>query len=405
MTSARPEPFTIHIEDSQLDDLRARLAATRWPDEPEGNDGWDWGAKLAYMRRLVEYWRDGHDWRAHEARLNRFSQYRASIPGENGEEHRIHFVLERGSGSNPKPLIMTHGWPSTFVEFLETIERLAHPERFGGDAEDAFDVVVPSCPGFGFSSKPRTPIGAKATAYLWDRLMRDILGYPRYIAHGGDFGGFVTGQLGLHYENSLYGIHLTMLPLVFRLEYEDQPPLTQEESAYVDARRRSGLRGGRGYSEIQRTRPMALAYAVTDSPAGLAAWVTDKFFSWSDFERKDPDAGFEARVPLDQLLTMLSVYWFTGTIGTANYIYKAGELERSALLQPGKKVRVPTGYADYPPEPDFHGPRVPRSWAERAHSNIVHWSELPRGGHFAALAEPELFVADLQAFTSKLRFA
>lgn len=337
---AGAEPFTIHIPDADLEELRTRLAGTRWPDEPAGNEHWEWGANLAYMRRLVEYWCEGYDWRAHEARINRFAHYRAAVAGEDGEEHRIHFIHERGSGSNPKPLIMTHGWPSTFVEFLDTIDRLAHPERFGGNAEDAFDVVVPSCPGFGFSSKPRTPIGAKATAHLWDKLMRDVLGYPRYIAQGGDFGAFVSAQLGLYYEASLYGIHLTMLPLVFRPTYEDQPPQTEEETAYLEARRRRS-RGNAGYQAIQSTRPMALAYSVTDSPAGLAAWITDKYFSWSDFDRTDPSAGFETRVPLDQMLTMLSVYWLTGTIGTANYIYKAGELERSALLQPGQKVRVP----------------------------------------------------------------
>jgi pimeloyl-ACP methyl ester carboxylesterase len=193
-----------------------------------------------------------------------------------------------------------------------------------------------------------------------------------------------------------------MLPLVFRMESEDQPPPTEEESAYLEARSRRS-RGNGGYSEIQRTKPMALAYGVTDSPAGLAAWITDKFFSWSDFDRAGSSAAFEARVPRDQLLTMLSIYWYTGTIGTANYIYKAGELERSALLQPGERVEVPTGYADYPPEPGFEGPRVPRSWAARAHANIVHWAELPRGGHFAALAEPQLFAEDVLTFVAKLR--
>jgi pimeloyl-ACP methyl ester carboxylesterase len=400
--TAAVESFTVHIEDAQIEDLRRRLEATRWPDEPAGNEGWEWGASLPYLHRLVEYWRDGFDWRVQEASLNAFSHYRASITAENGEEHRLHFIHERGSGSHPRAIVLTHGWPSTFLEFVDVVERLAHPERFGGSAEDGLDVVVPSCPGFGFSSKPRTPVGAKATAYLWDRLMRDVLGYPRYIAQGGDFGGFVTAQLGLHYPDSLYGIHLTMFPLVFRMEYEDQLPLTEEESAYLEARRRRS-RGGGGYSEIQRTKPMALAYGVTDSPAGLAAWIADKFFSWSDFDHAASSDAFEARVPLDQMLTMLSIYWFTGTIGTANYIYKAGELERSALLGPGQQVRVPTGYADYPPEPDFAGPRVPRSWAERAHSNIVHWAELPRGGHFAALAEPELFADDVLTFAAKLR--
>lgn len=396
------EPFVIDVPDEEIAELRARLERTRWPHQAAGNEGWEWGTNLEFMQRLVGYWREEYDWRAVEGRLNRFNHYRAAITGENGEEHQIHFVLERGSGNRPRPIILTHGWPSTFVEYLDAAERLAHPERFGGDAEDGFDVVVPSCPGFGFSSRPRLPIAPRAMAFLWDQLMREVLGYPRYIAHGGDLGAFITAQLGLHYPSSLYGIHLTLLPLVFRLNDGVQAPATEEEQAYLEARERRS-RGGMGYSAIQSTKPMALAYGLMDSPAGLAAWIADKYFAWSDFERAGSSAAFEERVPLERLVTMTSIYWFTGTIASANNVYKAGQIERSAGLGPGQRVRVPTGYADYPQNVDGSGPRVPRSWAERAY-DLVHYAQQPRGGHFAAMAEPELFAADVRAFASKLRY-
>ena len=233
---AGAEPFVIEVSDEQIADLRARLERTRWPHQADGNAAWEWGTNLEYMQRAVAHWRDGFDWRAVERDLNQLSHYRASIVAENGETHQIHFVLERGSGSHPTPLILSHGWPSTFVEFVGVIERLAHPERFGGDAEDGFDVVVPSCPGFGFSSLPMLPVAPRAMAYLWDRLMREVLGYPRYIAQGGDLGSFITSQLGLYYADSLYGVHLTQLPLVFRLNDGVQAPVTEEEQAFLDAR-------------------------------------------------------------------------------------------------------------------------------------------------------------------------
>jgi pimeloyl-ACP methyl ester carboxylesterase len=385
------DPFKVRIPEEELQDLKRRLQRTRFPNEPLGNEHWEYGTSLPYMEKLVGIWRDDFDWRAQEAVLNRFPQFRATLTDENDEDHTIHFVYERGSGTSPVPLILTHGWPSTFREFLEVVDPLAHPEKYDRKGP-AFDVVVPSLIGYGFSSKPRIPIGPAAIADLWHRLMTEVLGYEKYAAQAGDWGSFVTSRLALQHAGNLLGIHLTMLPLRPHLKHPDQPPVSEEEGRWI--REMQGWwRKEEGYRSIQSTKPMALAFALMDSPAGLAGWLADKYYRLGDTDKSDPTAGMIARFPFDTILTQLSIYWFTGTINTANTLYKAGPAEGSALLRPGQKVTVPTAYSEYPIDvlPD-----TPRSWAERGY-NIARWRIMEKGGHFAAMEEPELFADDVRA--------
>ncbi len=384
------DPFELHVSDEELHDLKRRLQRTRFPNEPVGNEHWEYGTSLPYMEELVAYWRDDFDWRKQEAALNRFPQFRATLTDEEGEDHEIHFLYERGSGDNATPLVLTHGWPSTYREFLDVIDPLAHPERYGRQGP-AFDVVVPSLIGFGFSSRPRIPIGPAAIADLWHRLMTEVLGYDRYAAQAGDWGSFVTSRLALQYPESLVGIHLTMLPLRPHLKHATQPPVSVEEGRWI-AEMQSWWRQEEGYRSIQSTKPMALAFGLTDSPAGLAGWLADKYYRLGDTDKTDTMEGMIARFPFDAILTQFSIYWFSGCINAANTLYKAGPAEGSALLKPGQKVRVPTAYSEYPIDVL---PETPRSWAERSY-NIVSWRIMDRGGHFAAMEEPELFADDVR---------
>ena len=384
------DPFSIHVPEAEIEDLKRRLQRTRFPNEPVGNETWEYGTSLPYMERLIENWRDDFDWGPAEAGLNRSPQYRATRTDDDAEDHTIHFIYERGTGDNPVPLILTHGWPSTFREFLDVVDPLAHPEKYGREGP-AFDVIVPSLVGYGFSSLPRKPIGPAAIADLWHRLMTEVLGYDRYAAQAGDWGSFVTSRLALQHAESLLGIHLTMLPLRPTLKHESQPPVTEEEGHWI-ATMQKWWRQEEGYRSIQSTKPMALAFGLTDSPAGLASWLADKYYRLGDTDKTDTMEGMMARFPFDLILTQFSIYWFTGTINSANTLYKAGPAEGSVLLRPGEKVTVPTAYSEYPIDvlPD-----TPRSWAERSY-NIARWRQMKRGGHFAAMEEPELFADDVR---------
>lgn len=391
------DPFTIRVSDAEIEDLKRRLQRTRFPNEPQGNEHWDYGTSLPYMEQLVEKWRDDFDWRKAEKNLNRFPQYRATLTDADGEDHEIHFIYEKGSGSDAVPLILTHGWPSTFREFLDVVEPLAHPERFGRSGP-AFDVVVPSLIGYGFSSKPRIPIGPAAIADLWHRLMTEVLGYDTYAAQAGDWGSFVTSRLALQHAKSLRAIHLTMLPLRPYLKHESQAPVSEEEGAWIK-QMNTWWKQEEGYRSIQSTKPMALAFALMDSPAGLAGWLADKYYRLGDTDKTTTMDGMIARFPFETILTQLSIYWFTGTINSANTLYKAGPAEGSALLKPGEKVTVPTAYSEYPMDTL---PLTPRSWAERSY-NIKRWRVMEKGGHFAAMEEPELFADDVRdAFAEML---
>ncbi len=381
-----PRPFTIAIPDEVLDDLRRRLSAVRWPEGP-ADPGWTYGADAGYLRALVGYWRDGYDWRAAEVRLNRLPQFIAEVDGLD-----IHFVHERGSGERPLPLILTHGWPGSFVEFEALIEPLAHPERYGGDPGDAFDVVVPSLPGYAFSGRPRKPMGPRAIARVWHRLMTDVLGYSRFGAQGGDWGSVVSSWLAYDHPGALAGLHLNMVGLRPQLD-ENSATLMAEEKDWL---RRAGkrIRMERGYREVQATRPQTLAVALNDSPAGLAAWIVDKFRAWGD-----TGGDVESRFDRDTLLTNVMLYWCLGSADSASWIYYAAR-EAGDLALPGDaRITVPTGVAAFPVD---LVPPPPRSYAERAYE-VVRWSEMPAGGHFAALEEPVRLIDDIRAFFRPLR--
>jgi microsomal epoxide hydrolase len=376
-------PYTIAVPDAVLDDLRDRLARTRWPDELEGSD-WDFGTNLEYLQELVEYWQHTFDWRAQEATLNQFSQFRTDIDG-----HGIHFLHQRGKGPNPLPLILTHGWPDSFYRMYKLIPRLTDPESYGGDPDDSFDVVVPSVPGFGFSDRPRHPLTKAQTAELWAHLMSQELGYSRYLASGGDFGSGITQYLAHAHPESVAGFHVTDLGF-YNLQ-AGQPDLSPAEQRYLGAQQGWFFQDG-AYGMIQGTRPQTLAYGLQDSPSGLAGWIVEKFRSWSDC-----DGNVESRFSKDELLTNITIYWATQTIRSSFGYYRDMS---SGPVQPGEHIEVPAGFARFPK--DIPGIDPPRELAER-HLRIAHWTVMPRGGHFAALEEPDLLAEDIRTFARPLR--
>ena len=372
-------PFRIDIPLEDLDDLRARLARTRWPDELPGA-GWDYGIPLEVVRELAEYWRDGYDWRVHERMLNSFAQFTTTIDGQN-----IHFLHVRSAEPGALPLIMTHGWPGSIVEFINVIGPLTDPGAHGGDPADAFHLVVPSIPGYGFSG-PTRDRGWNVTrvARTWDELM-GRLGYERYGAQGGDWGSAISRELGLVVPEHLMGVHLNML---FPQVRDEPTDLTDQEKERLAALRRFRSEGS-GYFTLQATRPQTVAYALTDSPAGQLAWISEKFNEWTD-------GGLPGAVDRDQLLTNISLYWLTGTAGSSARLYY--EAARSGSLGPPAVSSVPTGIAVFPRE---IAPPI-RRFAEQSNT-IVHWSEFDRGGHFAAMEEPDLLVGDVREFFRLIR--
>jgi pimeloyl-ACP methyl ester carboxylesterase len=378
------QPYTIDIDDNAIDDLRLRLARTRWQDEMPAS-GWSNGTDLAYLRQLVEYWLDGFDWRAQEARLNRLSHYQAMIDGK-----RIHFVHARGEGNKPLPLIMTHGWPGSFLEMEKILPRLTHPGRFGGAQEDAFDVVIPSVPGFGFSAHPTVGgMNGRRVADLWAALMHG-LGYARYGAQGGDIGAGISTWLGYYHPHSVAGVHLNFIPGNFAPD-PGAHPLTVAETSFLEKRAR-WLEEEGGYSHLQSTRPQTLAYGLNDSPVGLAAWMLEKYRAWSDC-----GGNVEVSFTKDELLTQISLYWFTQTIGSSIRYYREGRTNPLSFhgLKP---MAVPTAVAVFPREL----PMPPREYAARFY-DIRRWTEFDRGGHFAAHEAPDLLAADMRAFFRPLR--
>lgn len=374
------EPFRIEVDPSVLDDLKARLIRTRWPGEPE-DAGWRYGANLSYMQSFAAHWRDRYDWRRHEAEMNRFAQYRAEIGGL-----KIHFLHEEGSGEHPLPLLLTHGWPGSFCEFLDLIEPLAHPERFGGGVEDAFTVIVPSLPGYGFSEPPASPINARDIAPLWHELMTRVVGAERYVAQAGDWGSVVTSWLAFREPQAVRAIHLNMLALRPHLD-ASSPPLSEEERAWIGAvKKRLATEGG--YQEIQGTKPQSLAYGLTDSPIGLAAWIVEKFHGWPGAKADHPPP-----FDMDRLITNVMLYWLNG-INAPNWLYWSMRHEGGIELPPGGRVEVPTGFAFFPHD---LFPIPPESWVKRAY-NVTHRRDFERGGHFAALENGPLLVDEMRRF-------
>jgi pimeloyl-ACP methyl ester carboxylesterase len=376
----RVEPFRVAVPPAALDDLRERLARTRLPDEIP-DSGWEYGTDLAYLRKLLQYWRTSYDWPRHEAALNRFKQFRTQVDGL-----KIHFIHEPGRGPNPKPLLILHGWPGSVCEFMEIIPMLTDPGAHGGDPRDSFTVVAPSLPGYGFSERPRArAMNVQAMADIFFKLMVGVLGYERFAAQGGDWGAAIVSRLGEVYGTSLYGIHVNMIA-IGPAEGRNASDLTPEEKVFlgdIDKFRR----GETGYQWIQGTKPQTLAYALNDSPAGLCAWMVEKFRSWGDCH-----GDIESSFTKDQLLTNVMIYWLTQTAGSSIRLYYEAR-HHPWRLAPGTRIETPTAVAMFPAEMI----RPPRHWAERIY-NIRRWTVMPAGGHFAAMEQPGLLADDIRAF-------
>ena len=380
------EKFTINVPEEVIADLRRRLVATRWPDEIE-NAGWEYGSSLGYMRSLVDYWMNAYDWRRHEAAVNQLPQYRVAIDGL-----RVHFVHVRGKGPKPLPLVITHGWPGSFIEMMKLIPLLTDPVAHGGREEDAFHLVVPSLPGYGFSDRPRERgMNPSKVAALWVRLMGE-LGYERFGAQGGDWGSTVSTALGLEFPQRIIGIHLNYIAGRFLLGGTlNQPPDDEIAKAYL-AQLRAWWDYEGGYSHVQGTKPQTLGYALNDSPVGLAAWIVEKFRTWSDCGG-DPDRIFTR----DEILTNVMIYWVTQSINSSTRLYFETR-ERPLELSPSNRVQPPVAVALFPKEIAM----PPRALAERGY-NIVRWNTMPRGGHFAATEQPDLLAQDIREFFASLR--
>ena len=381
-----PRTFELHIADDALADLRQRLARTRLPDRAPG-ERWAWGTDPDWLGALVAYWHERFDWRAQEARLNAWPQFMVPMARFSGID--LHFLHVPGRGPKPMPLLLSHGWPGSVFEFLEIIPLLTDPARFGGDAADAFTVVVPSLPGYGLSFKPgQKRFAVDEIADVFAELMSGVLGYRRYGAQGGDWGSFVTSCLGHAHADSLIGIHLNLMPL--RRDWKRSDAATPEEARYL-GELAHWLKEETGYQAIQGTRPQTLAAALTDSPAGLAAWIGEKFRAWSDC-----GGDVESVFGKDEMLANISLYWFTGCIGASFWPYYA---RMHGPWPIGDTIGVPTGYCEFPREIL----RPPRSLAERVYTDIRRWSVMSRGGHFAAMEQPQALAQEVRAFFAPLR--
>jgi len=378
------QPFHIDIPDETIDRIRTRVAEYPWHEMPD-DGGWDYGTNLDYMKELCAYWVEEFDWRKQEAAINRFSHFIAPVDGID-----LHFIHEKGSGPAPQPLIISHGWPGSVVEFLDIIEPLAHPERFSGNVNDAFEVIAPSLPGFGFSGRPPRPFGPRQMANRFNTLMTDVLGYNSYIAQGGDWGGAISSWLGYDHSPACCAIHINIMTM----RHPDGPKGPEEKAWAAEFEREQIMENG--YRTQQATKPQTLSYAMMDSPVGVAAWIIEKFNSWSDTDGDN----IESVHSKDSLLTGIMVYLVTRTFNTASWIYYGRREEGGRLLSPeGKQVEVPTGCALFPAEL-LSWP--PRSYVERVY-NVTHWTEMPRGGHFAAMEQPDLLIDDIRAFARSQR--
>lgn len=384
------EPFEVSIEDWRLEDLRERLNRTRWSPEV-ANDDWRYGTSGRYLKELAGYWLRDFDWRAQEARINQFRHFRAVIEGI-----PVHFIHQRGIGPSPVPLILSHGWPWTFWDWHEVIGPLSDPAAYGADPADAFDVIVPSLPGFGFSAPLEvTGITPPVIARLWHRLLREGLGYDRFGAVGGDWGSFISSELGIQFPDSVLGVYLSYPPR-FHVDVENLPPedYTAEEAGWRE-RQAASRPANLTHVGVQAHGPQSLAWALNDSPVGLAGWLLERRFRWSDC-----GGDLESAFTRDFLLTTISLYWLTETIGSSLRIYAdtfGRGLHIHSSIPPGR-IEVPTGIGVFPHDLAL----IPRRACERA-VNLVHWSILPEGGHFGPAEQPALYVDELRRFFRPLR--
>lgn len=387
MRNSMTTPFNVSVPRETIEYIKNRVSSYPWHEMPD-DGGWDYGTNLDYMKGLCDYWVNEYDWYKHETAMNTFSHFKAPV-----SEIDMHYIFEKGSGDSPMPLLISHGWPGSFVESLNIIEILAHPERFGGKEEDAFDVIVPSLPGFGFSGRPPRPWGPRAMAGVLNNLVTDVLGYDSYYAHGADWGSAISSWLGYDHADHCKAIHINF-PTMRHID----GPQTPEEKAWArDCETLPGIVLQDGYRTQQATKPQTLSYAMMDSPVGVAAWIVEKFHAWSDIDGDNVESAHTK----DGMLTNIMVYLVTKTFNTSTWIYYGRREEGGRILgtRDRPRVEVPTAAAMFPAE-SFPWP--PRSYAERLY-NIQRWTAFPRGGHFASLEEPGLLVDDIVDFARSFR--
>jgi pimeloyl-ACP methyl ester carboxylesterase len=377
--------FRIETPQSDLDDLAQRLARTRLPARQIADD-WNYGTPLGYARRLLDRWMNGFDWRHWERRINRFNQRMLNVEGQ-----AIHVVVEQGSGDKPLPLILTHGWPGSFLEFVDLIEPLAHPERFGGKIEDAFTVVLPSLPGYGYSGAPAAPLAPRDIARLWSKMAVEQFGFTAYAAQAGDWGSSVTSNLALYFPECLVGIHLNTTGMIPTLT-SASPPMSAAEMEWA-GRAQAVMMPESAYQQVQATKPQSLAFAQTDSPMGLACWIIEKFQGWT-IPGESGDPPFD----MDWLIANVMLYWLNGP-GPASWLYTALRDLASLNAPPGSHIDVPSAFTLFPR--DLVVP-APREWVARVF-NVQRYMVAPSGGHFPALENPDLMLAEIRGFFSDYR--
>ena len=373
------KPFKVKIPNSLIQEIKDKVKKYPWHEMPS-EGGWEYGTNLDYMKEISNYWVNDFDWSKHQEEINKFSNFISNV-----EEIDIHFIHEKGSGTNPTPLLLMHGWPGSIVEFLHIIKKLAHPEKFGGNEEDAFDVIVPSLPGFGFSGKPSHPIGPRKIGEILNQLMIKKLGYKNYLAQGGDWGATICNWLAYDHSKYCKAIHINCLTM-----RHPEGPQNKEERDWQNRFDKDQIIQD-GYRTQQATKPQTLSYGMMDSPVGIAAWIIEKMHGWSDLKNNDIESVYSK----DKLLTNIMVYIVTKTFNTASWIYY-GRREEGGRFFPKdfKKIDVPTGIAIFPAEMSEW---PPRSYVERIF-NVKHWKKMKSGGHFAAMEQPDLFIEDLQLF-------
>ena len=378
------KPFKVNVSDSILKEINTKVKNYSWHEMPK-DGGWEYGTNLNYMKEISNYWVSKFDWKKHEKEINKFSNFTTDVDGLN-----IHFIMEKGSGSKATPLLLMHGWPGSIVEFLHIIEKLAHPENFGGKEEDAFDVIVPSLPGFGFSGSPSRPIGPRKMSKILNKLMINNLGYKNYLAQGGDWGATICNWLAYDHFKSCKAIHINCLTM--RLP---DGPQTQEEKDWQNKFDKDQIMQD-GYRTQQATKPQTLSYSMMDSPVGIAAWIIEKMYFWSDLKNKNLENVYSK----DVLLSNIMIYILTKSFNTASWIYY-GRREEGGRYFPKdfKKIEIPTGVAMFPAEMSTW---PPKSYLDRMF-NIKQLTKMPKGGHFAALEQPDLLIKDIVKFASILK--
>ena len=381
-------PFRIEVSEAALEDLQTRIANTRLPDQLN-NISWEYGTELSFMNQLITYWAEEFDWRAQEAVLNQFDQYTTEV-----EDLTLHFIHQRSQNPDAIPLMIVHGWPGSVSEFYQIIDPLSNPLSHGGDISDSFHVIAPSLPGFGFSEAPSEPgYSPERIALILAQLMQK-LGYERYAIAGGDWGAIINRHLANHFPDRLIGLHSNMILASPPADSEKRAEITEEEERIRSARQTYMLNEV-AYQQIQGTKPQSLGYGLTDSPSGLAAWIVEKFHGWTDMPQGS-EGNLIDHFSFDELLTNISIYWFTNTITSSTRIYY--ENRNTQQIKPMEFINVPTGAAIFPAEIFI----TPRAWAEESY-DLRHWTVMDEGGHFAALEKPELYIEDLRKFFRLLR--